>query len=546
MAKQLQTHGYFSCTINDTYTYTSWAWQFIDALKEEIIYPRWTPLNFWGYGSPTFILYPPLSFYLVAFFNVFTSSVITAMNITKFLSLFISASGMFFLVREFYSERIALLSASFYIFFPFTILNMYLFGGFASTISFMWFSPILLFLYRYLEKRQYKYIFYAGACYGGLILTHLINAYMFTFVILIFVIYMSIVKRRKKDLIVIPFMTVIGLLVSAAYILPLVYERQFLNIEAFIGEGGGFHFGDFFILPNLTTKQLPDHFWPVYYNIFVFYVFFFIVLLLLFSYQSIKLRHDITMENAKVVNHFFIGITVVSIFLLFGISTSLWETIPFFKYIQFPARWLNIAAYAVIFLSAVNFLSLDIIYKTKKRHTITVLLFLVFFLLDFRYINSAPIFTEQELIPVKSINSTIEHLPAWVDVNKIDQNDNSQEKVVIKEGEGKTKIIAWKSAERLIEITSQNPLTLKIHTFNFPGWKGYIDGVQTEIKTNDGDGTIVINIPGGRHILKLIFEDTPIRYYSKHISVFLVITIFAIFIKDPSFVIYRRKKSQLL
>jgi uncharacterized membrane protein len=101
MLRQLKSPDYFSCIIEDSYTYTSWAWQFIQALKEGVIYPRWLPLNFWGYGSPTFILYPPLAFYLVAFFNVFTHSLIAAMNITKLAALVFSGVGMFFLVKEF-------------------------------------------------------------------------------------------------------------------------------------------------------------------------------------------------------------------------------------------------------------------------------------------------------------------------------------------------------------------------------------------------------------------------------------------------------------
>ena len=132
MLRQLKTPGYFSCHIEDSLAYTSWAWQFIQALKEGVIYPRWLSLDFWGYGSPTFILFPPLAFYLVAFFNVFTDSLIAAMNITKFAALFFSGAGMFFLVKEFYSNKIALLSSCLYVTFPYTIFQFYFIGTFSS------------------------------------------------------------------------------------------------------------------------------------------------------------------------------------------------------------------------------------------------------------------------------------------------------------------------------------------------------------------------------------------------------------------------------
>jgi hypothetical protein len=521
MLRQLMSHAYFSCITEDTFTYTSWAWQFIEALKEGIIYPRWLPLNFWGYGSPTFILYPPLTFYLAAFFNVFTGSVITAMNIAKFTALFLSGIGMFFLVREFYSEKIALLTASFCIVSPYYIFQFYFVGTFASTISFMWFAPVLLFTYRYIKNRQYRYIIYAGACYGGLILTHPINAYMFMVVLIAFIIYMTIVKKRITLLLSIPLIIITGLLISAAYVLPFIYEKQFLNMKFFIGEGGGFGFDfhNFYILPNLTNKFFQGNLWPVYYNTFVFFIFFFCILIFLFFSQIIKLRHVITEEDIKAVNKFFLCTAIGTLFLLFGISTFIWESIPYFEYIQFPVRWLNITAFAVAFLSAVTFLVVDTVYKTKRRHSLfIVLLFLICLILDYKYISTAHIFTGQSLEPVKAANWNLEHLPGWVNVKKIFQKD-SDNKILITKGEGKADIIKWESAKRIIKITSKTPLALWIRIFNFPGWKSYIDGKQTEIKTEEGVGAMLIDVPEGKHTLVLKFVDTPVRYYAKIISI---------------------------
>jgi uncharacterized membrane protein len=520
MLRQLMPQAYFSCIIQDTFEHTGRAWQFIKALKEGIIYPRWAPLKFWGYGSPIFVLYPPLAFYLVAFFNIFTDSVISAMNIAKFTALFLSGTGMFFLVREFYSERIALKTASFYIIFPYNIFGLYYMGTFASLISLMWFSPILLFTYRYIKGKQYKYIIYAGLCYGGLILTHLINAYMFSFVLIAFVTYMSITKKRLKDLIVIPSVITIGFLISSAYIRPLIYERQFINLEALTGEGS--YFADFFILPNLTSKLPSGSFWPVYYNTFIFHIFFFFILILLFLLQIIKLSQVKTMKDVNAVNKFFLGTAIGSLFLLFGISTFIWKAIPFFDYISFPYRWLNITTFAIVFLSASAVWVFKNIYKSKRGHKFFMAsLFLVCLLLDYKYIKAANMFTEEALIPVKTENwVTAEYLPIWVDIEKIDKKEDFKERAVVIKGEGKANVVTWSSAERVIELVADQPITVRIRTFNFPGWKAYVDGKQTEIRTEEGAGAMLIDIPKGKYTLVLKFEDTPLRYYSKLISLF--------------------------
>jgi len=100
MLRQLTVPGYFSVQPYDIYNYSSMAAQFTGALHEGFIYPRWLPLNFWGYGSPTFILYSPLAYYLVAFFDLFCGSMISSMNLAKFIAFFLAGSGIFFLVKE--------------------------------------------------------------------------------------------------------------------------------------------------------------------------------------------------------------------------------------------------------------------------------------------------------------------------------------------------------------------------------------------------------------------------------------------------------------
>ncbi len=525
MLRQLLTPGYFSIIVNDAYTYTNWAWQFYEALKEGIIYPRWLPLNFWGYGSPIFILYPPFAYYLTAFFNLFVDSIISAMNITKFTALFFSTTGLFFLAKEFYSEKIALFTALFYLIFPYTVFQFYLIGTFASMVSFMWFPPILLFAYRYIVKDQVKYILYAGLCFAGLVLTHLINAYMFTFVIVLFIIYFAVARKKPNALIAIPVIFLTGFLVSSAYILPLIFEKQFLSLKSFVGEGGGFHYAIFFILPDFSDKIPADNFWHVYHQTFVFYLFLFLTLFLICIFCLVRISQSVV-KSIKEICLFFTIATIFSLFFLFGISTFLWETIPFFKYIQFPSRWFNITNFTASFLSSIIFWSLITQYRKKPIFRISIfLLFFVLIFLDLKYINYAHIFHQHELMPVKVQNSNLEHLPVWAVKENISGSSNHE--IEIMSGTGKVEITGWKSAKRTIKIDAGEPLLAKIRTFNFPGWKAYLNGAEIEIQTDRDSGAMLIEVARGRHTLELRFVDTPIRYYSKLITLLsLLIMIF--------------------
>lgn len=81
-------------------------------------------------------------------------------------------------------------------------------------------------------------------------------------------------------------------------------------------------------------------------------------------------------------------------------------------------------------------------------------------------------------------------------------------------------ILKWKSEHRVIAVTADDPLTIRIRTFNFPGWKAYVDGIQTAIHTEEGSGAILIDIPEGAHLIDLRFKDTSIRYYAKLMTLF--------------------------
>ncbi len=358
MYKQLGSTNYFSIFVDDSITFSSWTWQFIEALKEGVLYPRWISLNFWGYGSPTFILYPPLVFYFTALLKFFTDSLITAMNIAKFTSLFISSIGMFYLVKEFYSENIAILSAIFYICLPFNILNQYYFGTFSSVFSLLWFPPILLFTHRYLKNKHYQNVIYAGICYGGLILTHLINAYMFSFVIVAFTIWQAIDNKRPRDIIAIPIIILIGVLISSAYLLPLIFEKNLVNLKAFLTLHGSLNYSGFFSAMKITSKN---------FLIFDINILIFLFIILLYLYLSLKLKRAKIINDGETIHKFFLAIAMGSIFFLFSPSSFLWEAIPFFKYIQFPFRWSSITNFCVGFLAASIFYKLNFLFKKKKN-----------------------------------------------------------------------------------------------------------------------------------------------------------------------------------
>jgi hypothetical protein len=351
---------------------------------------------------------------------------------------------------------------------------------------------------------------------------------MLTFVIIAFVFYMAMRKKAPKDLLIIPFMLMIGCLIASAYILPLIFEKRLVNTGYFMGIGK-LHFEYSFLWPSLSSKLPSGDFWPFYYGMVKFSFFFFFVLMVLLFFQVLKMSRNEIANKVNAINKFFLGTSIMSMFLLFGPSSLIWKTVPFFEYIQYPGRWLNITAFATVFLSAAVFRSSDSINMTKRKSKYPFLLFcsvclvsVYSLILGYHNINSAPIITQQKLKSLSAQN--FEHLPIWLDRDRIDRSDFKDKTLVIN-GEGRADVVTWRSAERVISIQAAKPLTLRVRTFYFPGWRAYVDGVETPIKTEEESGAMLINVPLGTHTMKLTFEDSPIRYYGKIISLFSAVVL---------------------
>ena len=84
-------------------------------------------------------------------------------------------------------------------------------------------------------------------------------------------------------------------------------------------------------------------------------------------------------------------------------------------------------------------------------------------------------------------------------------------------GTALTNIEEWKSEKRVIDIIAFTPSLLRVSTFYYPGWNAEVDG-QAFIAAEKKSGAMLIEVPAGKHTIRLSFVDTPLRYYAKLIS----------------------------
>jgi len=157
--------------------------QFNRGLAGGVVLPRWVLSSGSGYGSPNFIFYAPLSYYLVALLHLIVPSSIISIILAIWISFFLSGITMFLAVKRISGNKGSLLSAMLYQFLPFHLLNLYARGTFAELCAYALFPLIILFMYETLSVKNARLApVYLSISYSGLILTHLVSAFMLTFV----------------------------------------------------------------------------------------------------------------------------------------------------------------------------------------------------------------------------------------------------------------------------------------------------------------------------------------------------------------------------
>ena len=75
---------------------------------------------------------------------------------------------------------------------------------------------------------------------------------------------------------------------------------------------------------------------------------------------------------------------------------------------------------------------------------------------------------------------------------------------------GIAEILKWQPQYREVDATASGNGTLRLKTYNFPGWQATLDGEPVPI-FSDPNGTQVIRIPAGKHKVTSRFANTPPR-----------------------------------
>jgi len=194
----------------------------------------------YGYGTPVLIFAYPLSNYLIALSNSLLNNFELVYKILIGSAFILSGITFFLYSQTLFPKRVASGSAILYMFLPYHFLNLFVRGHLGELLALSIAPLVLYFIEKNIRGKTIINIICGSFFYALLIISHNILALLFTVIYIFHIITFSKkINDTWKNLTIL----IGGLLLSAYFWLPALYEGKYINSKLFLGN----YFVDHFI-----------------------------------------------------------------------------------------------------------------------------------------------------------------------------------------------------------------------------------------------------------------------------------------------------------
>ena len=537
-----------------------------EALKNGIILPRWSPEFFYGWGFPFFNFYSPLSFYLPLLFeSLLHAGLLDATKLAFASYLVLAGTGAYLLARQIFGYRaVALLAGVLYIYSPFTVSEVYVRSNLAG-LSGLALLPFVLAIFVRLSQKPSLVLAGVGALLMAILIpSHNVTA-LVTFGLVAGLVVLGFSKSRNWRALALAGLALVLALGAASFFwAPAIGEKGLVHTEKLYA--GDFNYQLHFVdplgpvdsylhtagrwaEPYLQTAwgpvdlHLAYPYGPPPYKLDLFQG-----LLLLVAAAGLL--------SARKRPALAIPLSLLAMLLLFlhtSWSRLLWDHISVLAMVQYPWRLTGPAGLCLALLGSWALSSL-----VPSRKALVMATFGIGAIASSLWMLPTGLGAFEAGQPL-----TVEGLKQWEDqvrnrfATMVDSQfmplsvrwDNMFQGDVIDrypesypaEGwVGEVAYIepgsrAWILSARKgyqwmeAEVEAGEAVRLAFHTVYFPGWTAYLDGERVPVEPSGWEeyeygrraalGVSEVEVPEGRHLVRLVFEDTPIRYWSKVVSV---------------------------
>lgn len=200
--------------------------EFVRAIGEGAVYPRWFSGAYEGRGSPVMFYYPPAPFYAVAASYVLVGEPLLAMALGCWLALALSGLTMYLFSRSLLSRSESLIAAGFYITAHYHLFGFYQRSAQHEFWAFAWVPLLLHGIYRVSAEDDWRGAPYVAIGYCLLLMTHLPTSLIVSLVIPV---YALLLTRRAWRLVRMAAALALGAGMASVFLLPFLLEKGYLK-----------------------------------------------------------------------------------------------------------------------------------------------------------------------------------------------------------------------------------------------------------------------------------------------------------------------------
>lgn len=567
-------------------------WQFDAALRDGAWIPRWAMDWTFGYGYPVFLVIAPLAYYLASLFHALGADLITAIKLVYGLAMILAGVTGYLLVRDWLGRPAGVLAGLVYVYTPFHLADIYVRGDLAEFVALAWLPAILWATGRALGPGRsgqgwgatpqpssggqdtdmtvaggqdarapatIPWVGLAGLFYGGLILTHIVTAIIFTPLLIAYGLWLVVntLPLASRSALRLPSLVfrllhltgvgLIGLLVGAIFWLPGVLEQRYLKLSDLAG--GYFQYVNHFVYPF----QLFSPFWGYGYAgvgpkdgmSFQLGVVPVVLGILGIGYWGLGIGGWRQRRNARHFLLFFAGAALILTLAMLPEALSVWDVLkPLATPIQFPWRLLGIVALPLAVLaggliardgmtSAVGATAAPTVHPDTVTPPITpgltVLLILLTLLASYPY--TTPQYTEAEASLSAMIDFSLKYKELLGDTIWVKEKVSEGSPLVAQYLAGQPPLRATVSdpgaailesraggASYAVRLQASQETTVHLLIRYFPGWQATVDDQPVALAPEGDLGLMSVRVPAGEHWVRLRYGGTTIQHLGEILS----------------------------
>jgi hypothetical protein len=476
---------------HDAYVHLNWLDQFPSLFEQGILYPRWLPDSFGGFGSPTFYFYAPLVYWIAGLiYLVGIHSPSALYQIVQLGFSIVSVFTCYFLLRQINGSQLrSILGALVYSFISYRFCDVYVRDALTEHAA-LAFLPIIFL--RFPDRLRSIAIF--GLGWSGLFLTNLPIAYIGV----ISVTFVLFAQRNFKEMPLQALSLVIAIAASAAYLFPafalrgLVHQRHLFDLPMRASQFG-------FALLDLFQGHFD---WLRILSVATIIAG--IICIFLFR------------KSSSVATRPWLWLIAVAVFLQIPfISLPIWHLFPGMPFVQFSWRWNGVLLLAIsaIFVKG----------ESKAINCIFIGLALITLLSELTL--SRNIFSHPPL-PINAYRMDApEYAPKWTsndpnEVIGITERRMSDAPAVLlgfnMPGDS-VAIISKSPTEWIFKVQLAREASIRFHQFYWPYWRLHRDTTEITLAP-DPNGLASTLLPAGQYSIALRLEKSEIETVSSTVS----------------------------